>query len=117
MDGTKKTTGAWSLTTNMTHHWIMWMLSSIIQESIDGAFPFSLMQNVTGITYRLLFELLFNLIQEDHVTEKKEEEPIGLNAFQLISRSVSLNLGNLFDLNQVVTWNAQIAMSGKLRLP
>jgi hypothetical protein len=32
---------------------------------------FSLMQNVTGITYRLLFELLFNLIQEDHVTEER----------------------------------------------
>jgi hypothetical protein len=35
--------------------------------------------------------------------EKKEEEPIGLNASQLISRSVDLNLGNLFDLNEVVT--------------
>ena len=59
------------------------------------------MQNVTDMTYRLLFQLLFDLIQEHHVTEKKEEEPIVLNAFELISRSAGLNLGNLFDSEQV----------------
>ena len=62
---------------------------------------FYLMQNVTDITYRLLFQLLFDLIQEHHVTEKKEEEPVALNAFELISRSAGLNLGNLFDSEQV----------------
>jgi len=53
------------------------------------------------MTYRLLFQLLFDLIQEHHVTEKKEEEPVALNAFELISRSAGLNLGNLFDSEQV----------------
>jgi hypothetical protein len=31
------------------------------------------------------------------VTEKKEEEPGALNAFELISVSAGLNLGKLFD--------------------
>jgi hypothetical protein len=35
------------------------------------------------------------------VTEKKEEEPVTLNAFELISMSEGLNLGNLFDSEQV----------------
>jgi hypothetical protein len=34
------------------------------------------------------------------VTEKKEE-PVTLNAFELISMSEGLNLGNLFDSEQV----------------
>jgi hypothetical protein len=38
-----------------------------------------------------------DLLQEHHVTEKKEEEPVALNAFELISMSAGLNLGNLFD--------------------
>jgi len=45
--------------------------------------------------------LLFAIIQEHHVTEKKEEEPVALNAFELISMSAGLNLGNLFDSEQV----------------
>ena len=36
-------------------------------------------------------------LQAHHVTEKKEEEPVALNAFELISMSAGLNLGNLFD--------------------
>lgn len=35
--------------------------------------------------------------QEHHVTEKKEEQPTPMNAFELISMSKGLNLGNLFD--------------------
>jgi len=35
MGGSKRTTGAWSLTRNMTHHWMMWMLSSIIQNNSE----------------------------------------------------------------------------------
>ncbi|KAE8782908.1 CBL-interacting protein kinase 32 [Hordeum vulgare] len=38
--------------------------------------------------------------KEHHVTEKKEEEPVALNAFELISMSAGLNLGNLFDSEQ-----------------
>jgi len=74
------------------------MLSSIIQKSVDAAFSLSLMQNVTDINYRLLFRIL---IYPDHVKEKKVEGPIGLNAFELISRPAitDLNLRNLFDLN------------------
>ncbi|KAB5540712.1 hypothetical protein DKX38_013686 [Salix brachista] len=42
-----------------------------------------------------------SLNQENHVTEKKEEEqPTAMNAFQLISMSKGLNLGNLFDGEQ-----------------
>ena len=59
------------------------------------------MQNVTDITYMLLLQLLFNLIQEHHVVEKKEEH-IALYAFELISRSGGLNLGNLFHLHGLV---------------
>lgn len=43
--------------------------------------------------------VLFSLTQqqEHHVTEKKEEQPTPMNAFELISMSKGLNLGNLFD--------------------
>lgn len=35
------------------------------------------------------------------MTEKKEEQPAAMNAFDLISMSKGLNLGNLFDAEQV----------------
>ncbi|XP_042958122.1 CBL-interacting serine/threonine-protein kinase 3-like [Carya illinoinensis] len=38
--------------------------------------------------------------QEHHVTEKKEEQPAAMNAFDLISMSKGLNLSNLFDVEQ-----------------
>ncbi|GJN07078.1 hypothetical protein PR202_ga24871 [Eleusine coracana subsp. coracana] len=47
---------------------------------------------------RLLTRILDpNPMTEHHVTERKEEEPASLNAFELISMSEGLNLGNLFD--------------------
>lgn len=49
-----------------------------------------------------MFLFLF-LQQEYHVTEKKEESPAAMNAFELISMSKGLNLGNLFDTDQVNT--------------
>nr|CAB3459268.1 unnamed protein product [Digitaria exilis] len=45
-------------------------------------------------------DAVFNDSEEHHVTEKKEEEPVALNAFELISMSEGLNLGNLFDAEQ-----------------
>ncbi|XP_039132205.1 CBL-interacting protein kinase 32-like isoform X1 [Dioscorea cayenensis subsp. rotundata] len=46
-------------------------------------------------------ETVFKDSEEHHVTEKKEEEqPTSMNAFELISMSQGLNLGNLFDHNQ-----------------
>jgi hypothetical protein len=36
------------------------------------------------------------------VTEKREEQPVAMNAFELISMSKGLNLSNLFDIEQVV---------------
>ncbi|KAL0435298.1 UNVERIFIED_CONTAM: CBL-interacting serine/threonine-protein kinase [Sesamum radiatum] len=43
-------------------------------------------------------EAVFKDCEEHHVTEKKEEEqPAAMNAFELISMSKGLNLGNLFD--------------------
>lgn len=41
------------------------------------------------------------MCQEACVTEKTEEQPAAMNAFQLISMSKGLNLGNLFDVEQV----------------
>lgn len=41
------------------------------------------------------------LLQEHHVTEKKEEQPAAINAFEIISMSRGLNLENLFDPEQV----------------
>ncbi|KAI9075412.1 hypothetical protein K1719_042662 [Acacia pycnantha] len=38
--------------------------------------------------------------EEYHVTEKKEEQPTPMNAFDLISMSKGLNLENLFDIDQ-----------------
>jgi hypothetical protein len=44
--------------------------------------------------------LLFDIIQEHFVTERNEE-PVSLNAFDLISSSPGLNLENLLDSEQV----------------
>ncbi|KAK2971917.1 hypothetical protein RJ640_011698 [Escallonia rubra] len=45
-------------------------------------------------------EAVFKDSEEYHVTEKKEEQPAAMNAFELISMSKGLNLGNLFDVEQ-----------------
>ncbi|WMV07254.1 hypothetical protein MTR67_000639 [Solanum verrucosum] len=42
-------------------------------------------------------EAVFRDSEEYHVTEKREEKPTSMNAFELISMSQGLNLGNLFD--------------------
>ncbi|KAH7561366.1 hypothetical protein JRO89_XS10G0216900 [Xanthoceras sorbifolium] len=39
-------------------------------------------------------EAVFKDSEEHHVTEKKEEQPVAMNAFELISLSKGLNLGN-----------------------
>ncbi|XP_039128383.1 CBL-interacting protein kinase 32-like isoform X2 [Dioscorea cayenensis subsp. rotundata] len=45
-------------------------------------------------------EAAFKDSEEACVTEKTEEQPAAMNAFQLISMSKGLNLGNLFDVEQ-----------------
>lgn len=45
-------------------------------------------------------EAVFKDSEEYHVTEKKEEQPVAMNAFELISMSRGLNLENLFDPEQ-----------------
>lgn len=40
--------------------------------------------------------------EDHHVVEKEEERPAAMNAFELISMSKGLNLGNLFDTEQEV---------------
>ncbi|XP_040991797.1 CBL-interacting serine/threonine-protein kinase 3 isoform X1 [Juglans microcarpa x Juglans regia] len=45
-------------------------------------------------------EAVFKDSEEHHVTEKKEEQPAPMNAFELISMSKGLNLSNLFDIEQ-----------------
>ncbi|XP_027330504.1 CBL-interacting serine/threonine-protein kinase 3-like isoform X3 [Abrus precatorius] len=45
-------------------------------------------------------EAVFKDSEEHHVTEKKEEHPTAMNAFELISMSKGLNLENLFDIEQ-----------------
>ncbi|KAG9148637.1 hypothetical protein Leryth_019147 [Lithospermum erythrorhizon] len=42
-------------------------------------------------------EAVFKDSEEHHVTERREEQPAAMNAFELISMSEGLNLGNLFD--------------------
>ncbi|XP_035546386.1 CBL-interacting serine/threonine-protein kinase 3-like [Juglans regia] len=45
-------------------------------------------------------EAVFKDSEEHHVTEKREEQPAAMNAFDLISMSKGLNLANLFDVEQ-----------------
>ncbi|KAI4305861.1 hypothetical protein L6164_029197 [Bauhinia variegata] len=45
-------------------------------------------------------EAVFKDSEEHHVTEKKEEQPTAMNAFDLISMSKGLNLENLFDIEK-----------------
>ncbi|KAJ7960456.1 Non-specific serine/threonine protein kinase [Quillaja saponaria] len=45
-------------------------------------------------------EAVFKDSEEHLVTEKKEEQPAAMNAFELISMSKGLNLENLFDMEQ-----------------
>ncbi|XP_031400423.1 CBL-interacting serine/threonine-protein kinase 3-like isoform X2 [Punica granatum] len=45
-------------------------------------------------------EAVFKDAEEHHVTEKKEEQPTAMNAFELISMSKGLKLDNLFDAEQ-----------------
>ncbi|KAF4357781.1 hypothetical protein G4B88_025016 [Cannabis sativa] len=45
-------------------------------------------------------EAVFKDSEEHHVMEKREEQPAAMNAFDLISMSKGLNLGNLFDVEQ-----------------
>ncbi|XAR51063.1 Non-specific serine/threonine protein kinase [Bertholletia excelsa] len=45
-------------------------------------------------------EAVFKDSEEYHVTERREEQPAPMNAFELISMSKGLNLGNLFDVEQ-----------------
>ncbi|WOL15688.1 CBL-interacting protein kinase 32 isoform X1 [Canna indica] len=45
-------------------------------------------------------DAVFKDSEEHHVTEKKEEQPTTMNAFDLISMSKGLDLGNLFDVEQ-----------------
>ncbi|KAG6513562.1 hypothetical protein ZIOFF_023894 [Zingiber officinale] len=42
---------------------------------------------------------------EEHHVKEKEEKPTMMNAFELISMSKGLDLGNLFDAEQVLIWN------------
>ncbi|KHG08503.1 CBL-interacting serine/threonine-protein kinase 3 [Gossypium arboreum] len=45
-------------------------------------------------------EAVFKDYEEHHVTEQREEQPTAMNAFELISMSKGLNLGNLFDAEE-----------------
>ncbi|ERM98173.1 CBL-interacting protein kinase 32 isoform X2 [Amborella trichopoda] len=45
-------------------------------------------------------DAVFKDSEEHHVTEKTELEPAAINAFELISMSEGLNLGNLFEIEQ-----------------
>nr|AIZ68216.1 CBL-interacting protein kinase 32 isoform X3 [Albuca bracteata] len=45
-------------------------------------------------------ESVFKDSEENHVKEEKEDQPTAMNAFELISMSKGLNLGNLFDTEQ-----------------
>lgn len=75
-------------------------------EAVFGDSEVSLLSNMPSD--QLLFwspESLIKIVsqQEFHVTEKKEDQPPAMNAFELIAMSKGLNLGNLFDAEQVIT--------------
>ncbi|KAK4278769.1 hypothetical protein QN277_016569 [Acacia crassicarpa] len=56
----------------------------------------------TGETNLDDIEAVFRDSEEHLVTEKKEEQPTAINAFELISMSKGLNLENLFDIEQAL---------------
>ncbi|GFP97084.1 cbl-interacting serine/threonine-protein kinase 3 [Phtheirospermum japonicum] len=61
-------------------------------------------------------EAVFKDYEEYHVTEKKEEQPTAMNAFELISMSKGLNLGNLFDVEQMRLQNIKAGRKGNLNV-
>nr|CBX24385.1 hypothetical_protein [Oryza glaberrima] len=62
--------------------------------------PNPMTQSLTkNMTQHWMMLMLSSMTLKHHVTEKKEE-PEALNAFELISMSAGLNLGNLFDSEQ-----------------
>lgn len=48
--------------------------------------------------------------------EKKEEQPTAMNAFELISMSKGLNLGNLFEVEQVSLLEGFLAFISHIRI-
>lgn len=66
---------------------------------------FILFQSKSVMTFMFLQNMIGFLLQEHHVKEK-EEQPTMMNAFELISMSKGLDLGNLFDVEQVLIWNS-----------
>ncbi|KAM7276704.1 hypothetical protein ACFE04_018570 [Oxalis oulophora] len=58
-------------------------------------------------------EAVFKDSEEHHVTEKREEKPTSMNAFDLISMSKGLNLGNLFDGEQVQEFKRETRFTSK----
>jgi NAF domain len=48
-----------------------------------------------------------HVCQDNHVKEKKDEQPAAMNAFELIALSKGLNLENLFDIEKVRISNCE----------
>jgi NAF domain len=48
-----------------------------------------------------------HVCQDNHVKEKKDEQPAAMNAFELIALSKGLHLENLFDIEKVRTSRLQ----------
>lgn len=63
------------------------------------------LRSVWWLSYFLIYNMsitnMWSMKQEHHVTEKKEEQPTSMNAFELISMSRALDLGNLFEEEEV----------------
>ncbi|KAF3505400.1 hypothetical protein F2Q69_00044370 [Brassica cretica] len=57
-------------------------------------------------------EAVFKDSEEHHVTEKKEEQPTSMNAFELISMSRALDLGNLFEEEEGYKRETRFAATG-----
>ncbi|XP_022892493.1 CBL-interacting serine/threonine-protein kinase 3-like [Olea europaea var. sylvestris] len=56
-------------------------------------------------------EAVFKNSEEYLVTEKKEQQPVAMNAFELISMSKGLNLGNLFEAEQLQEFKRETRFS------
>lgn len=68
-------------------------------DDVDAVFKdseVSLFSEQFFILLIFFFTKVIRATQEHHVKEKKEQKPVTMNAFELISLSKGLNLGNLF---------------------
>lgn len=100
MIGLRRDTNPQSLMRKKRLIWMMLKLFSAIQTKLYNFWFFHTLFPDQSVQCNILSFIFF--LQKYEVTEKKEvKQPVTMNAFELISMSRGLNLGNLFDSEQV----------------